>query len=150
MTLRNVITRWNNLKTGMWFLFSAHIYDNIRQLMNTVANCRGCIGNSGFPEPERTNSNARSRHSYRPLVLPRHVGGEGVMSIIVTICTVSFNIPKFYIPPTMCLYVKYVSKNQQQIFFPFIIQWLVFVNENASVQGAAGTVSLIKRITFRP
>jgi len=90
--------------------------------MNTVANCRGCIGNLRFPEPERTNSNARSRHSYRPLILPRHEGGDCVDSITVNICTVSFNIPKFYILPTMCLYVKNVSQNQQRTFFPFIIQ----------------------------
>jgi len=25
MTLTNVMPRWNNLKTGMWYLFSAHI-----------------------------------------------------------------------------------------------------------------------------
>jgi hypothetical protein len=115
LRLAKVMPRWNNLKTGMRFSFSAHVYD-IHWLMNTVANCGGCIGNSGFPEPERTNSNSRSRHSYRPLVLPRHDGGEGVVSIAVSIYTVGFNIPKFCILPTTCLYVKYVSQNQQRIF----------------------------------
>jgi hypothetical protein len=51
-------------------------------------------------------------------LLQRHEVGEGVDSITITVCTVSFNIPKFYILPTMCLYVKYVSQNQQRTFFP--------------------------------
>jgi hypothetical protein len=40
-------------------------------------------------------------------------------------------------------------RTSSELFSPFIILWLVFITENASIQWAVGTVSLIKRIMFR-
>ena len=45
MTLRNVFPRWNNLKSGMWYLFSAHIYDNIYYHTNYLTNYTNYLTN---------------------------------------------------------------------------------------------------------
>jgi hypothetical protein len=57
--------------------------------------------------------------------------------------TNNFNTEKFYIIPTVYLYLLCVSRNKQRIFFIlYNAQWLVFITEVASVHCAVRTGSL--------
>jgi hypothetical protein len=48
-------------------------------------------------------------------------------SLVVIICTATFNNPKLYFLPTQCIYAFYISQNKQRI------HWQVFTTEIKSV-----------------
>jgi len=63
---------------------------------------------------------------------------------VVTICTTSLNIKKFYILPTEYLYLLYMSQKKTSKFSLYNHQRPAFITEEASVYCAVRTGSLNK------
>jgi len=55
-----------------------------------------------------------------------------LLSLVVAVCTATFNIPKLCSLPTVCLYVLYVPTEAVN-FALYNTQWLVFITEMANV-----------------
>jgi hypothetical protein len=65
-----------------------------------------------------------------------------ILRAVVTVCTARFNIHKFYVLPTQCIYVFCVDLRTNSDYLPYSINWLVFIAETACVYCAVRTVVL--------
>jgi hypothetical protein len=64
-------------------------------------------------------------------------------TLAVTVCTIRFNIQKFYILLTECIYVLYVAQ-KTVTFAIYSINWSVFITEMVSVYCMMRTWHLYK------
>jgi len=70
-------------------------------------------------------------------------------SLVITLCTVSFEIKKFYMVLTLCLYVVYGSQNNPQLLpYTSLKDWFC-ITEVDSIYCAVRTESLYTTNVFR-
>ena len=72
-------------------------------------------------------------------------------SLVVILRTARFNIHKFYVLPTQCIYVFCVDLRTNSDYFPYRINWLVCITETECVYCAVRTEHLtVNNSTFCP
>ena len=98
---------------------------------------------TNFYAPTRRHSNPQSQQAIgckpSPLTAWPLVSR---WSLMVAICTTSFNIYEFWFPLKRCIYVFCVDLRKKVIIFLYSIDWLVFFTEAVCVFCAVRTASL--------